>query len=399
MNVKERFLKYVSFDTASCEESETVPSTDKQKILGEYLKNELEQIGLENAEMDEKGYVYGFLPSNDGRDDAVGFIAHMDTSPAVSGKDIHPESLIYKGGDIKLSKCGEITVDAFPFLQNFVGQELIITDGTTLLGADDKAGIAEIFTAVEYLVNHPEIKHKGIAVCITPDEEIGRGADHFNFGKFPAKYAYTVDGGEIGEIEYENFNAAAAHFTVHGVNIHPGSAKNKMKNSVLIATELIDLFPKSETPAHTENYEGFYHVCDISGNETKTTINMIIRDHSMAEFKRRKAFTENAVSYINYVYGDNTVELSLTDSYYNMKTKILPHMELIRNAKQAMKNVGVEPKIVPIRGGTDGARLSYEGLPCPNLSTGGMNFHGVHEFVSVDAMVKMTEVLIELSKM
>lgn len=399
MNVKERFLKYVSFDTTSCEESKTVPSANGQRIFGEYLKNELEKIGFSDVQTDEFGYVYAFLPANDGSDDSIGFISHMDTSPSASGKDIAPECLIYTGGDIKLKKCGEISAAAYPFLQDFIGQELIVTDGTTLLGADDKAGIAEIVTACGYLVTHPEIKHKGIAVCITPDEEIGRGADRFDFSKFRAKCAYTVDGGLLGEIEYENFNAASAIFTVNGINIHPGEAKNKMKNSVLIATELIGLFPKAETPAHTEKYEGFYHICGITGDETKTTVNMIIRDHDKRKFESRKKFAENASAYINSVYGEGTVVLSMKDSYYNMKPKILPHMELIRNAEKAMENVGVTPKIVPIRGGTDGARLSYEGLPCPNLSTGGANFHSVHEFVSVDSMVKMTEVLIELAKM
>lgn len=399
MNIKERFLKYVSFETSSCEESKTVPSTDGQRVFAEYLKNELIDIGLENAELDENGYVYAFLPSNDGTDSAIGFISHMDTSPSVSGKNISPESVIYTGGNIKLKKCGEISTADYPFLQDFVGQELIVTDGTTLLGADDKAGIAEIVTACEYLTNHPEIRHKGVAVCITPDEEIGRGADCFDFRKFSAKCAYTVDGGLLGEIEYENFNAASARFTVNGINIHPGDAKNKMKNSVLIALELLNLFPKAETPAHTEKYEGFYHVCAISGDETKTTVNMIIRDHDTVLFEKRKGFAQNAADYINSVYGENTVSVEIKDSYYNMKPKILPHMELIKNAEKAMQNVGVTPKIVPIRGGTDGARLSYEGLPCPNLSTGGANFHSVHEFVSVDSMVKMTEVLIELAKM
>lgn len=399
MNIKERFLRYVSFDTTSCEESETVPSTDKQKILGKYLEEELRNVGLSEVQMDENGYVYAFLPANNGSDDAVGFIAHMDTSPSVSGKDVNPESITYTGGDIKLKKCSEISVAAYPFLSEFVGQELIVTDGTTLLGADDKAGIAEIVTACSYLIEHPEIKHKGISVCITPDEEIGRGADNFDFSKFRAKYAYTVDGGLLGEIEYENFNAASAVFTVNGINIHPGEAKNKMKNSVLIANELINLFPKAETPVHTENYEGFYHICGISGDETKTTVQMIIREHDRDLFEKRKAFAENAAAYINSVYGDSTVVLELKDSYYNMKPKILPHMELIENAEKAMRNVGVTPKIIPIRGGTDGATLSYKGLPCPNLSTGGANFHSIHEFVSVDSMVKMTEVLIELAKM
>lgn len=399
MNIKDRFLKYVSFPTTSNEESETVPSTENQRIFAEHLKNELIDIGLENAESDENGYVYAFLPSNDGTDNAIGFISHMDTSPSVSGKNISPESIVYTGGNIKLKKCGEISTSDYPFLQDFVGQELIVTDGTTLLGADDKAGIAEIVTACEYLINHPEIEHKGIAVCITPDEEIGRGADYFNFEKFRAKCAYTVDGGLLGEIEYENFNAASALFTVNGINIHPGDAKNKMKNSVLIALELMNLFPKAETPAHTEKYEGFYHVCGISGDETKTTVNMIIRDHDMNLFEKRKSFAQNAADYINSVYGENTVSVKIKDSYYNMKPKILPHIELIKNAEKTMQNVGITPKIVPIRGGTDGARLSYEGLPCPNLSTGGANFHSVHEFVSVDSMAKMTEVLIELAKM
>lgn len=399
MNIKDRFLKYVSFETASSEESEKSPSTDGQRVFAEYLKTELESIGLTGVQLDENGYLYAFLPANNGSDDAIGFISHMDTSPSVSGKDVSAQCLIYTGGDIKLKQRGEIKTSDFPFLQDFVGQELIVTDGTTLLGADDKAGIAEIVTACEYLLSHPEIKHKGIAVCITPDEEIGRGADRFDFAKFPAKFAYTVDGGLLGEIEYENFNAASALFTVHGVNIHPGDAKNKMKNSVLIAGELINLFPKAETPAHTEKYEGFYHICTISGDETETTVNMIIRDHDSGLFEKRKKFAENAAAFINSVYGENTVTVKIKDSYYNMKPKILPHMELIRNAEKAMKNVGVTPKIVPIRGGTDGARLSYEGLPCPNLSTGGANFHSVHEFVPVDSMVKMAEVLIELSQM
>lgn len=399
MNIKDRFLKYVTFETTSCEECETSPSTKGQRVFAEYLKNEMESIGLSNVELDENGYLYAFLPGNDGTQNAIGLISHMDTSPSVSGKNIKPEVLLYKGGDIKLKKCGEISILSYPFLQDFVGQELIVTDGTTLLGADDKAGIAEIVTACEYLISHPKIKHRGIAVCITPDEEIGRGADRFNFDKFKTKCAYTVDGGLLGEIEYENFNAASASFTVHGINIHPGDAKNKMKNSVLIASELINMFPKAETPAHTEKYEGFYHVCGISGDETETTVNMIIRDHDKITFQKRKNFAENAAAYINSVYGENTVDVELKDSYYNMKPKILPHMELIRNAEKAMQNVGVMPQIVPIRGGTDGARLSYEGLPCPNLSTGGANFHSVHEFVSVDSMVKMTEVLIELSQM
>lgn len=336
MQVTERFLKYVSFDTTSSETSDTVPTTAHQKELGRYLADELARLGLENAHMDQLGYVYAVLPATPGQEHvpALGLISHMDTSPAVSGADIHPQIVTYQGGDLPLAKTGCLRVKDFPFLSRYVGQQLIVTDGTTLLGADDKAGVAEIVTACEYLLAHPEIPHRTIAVCFTPDEEVGKGTDHFDPAKFPAKAAYTVDGGELGEIEYENFNAAAVTLTVHGVNIHPGSAKDKMKN---------------------------------------------------------------AVRYLNGVWGDGSFQLELKDSYYNMKEKLLPHMELIDNACAAMRAVGVEPEIVPIRGGTDGARLSWErDIPCPNLCTGGANFHGVHEFVPVASMEKMVQVLVEL---
>ena len=400
MNIKERFLKYVSFDTTSDENSTTVPTTAKQKLLGQFLADELKNMGLEDAHMDEFGYVYGYLPASPDRlgDDALGLIAHMDTAPAVSGTDIKPSVISYAGGDIELGGGVAITEKNFPCLKNYVGQDLIVTDGTTLLGADDKAGVAEIFTACEYLLAHPEISHRGIAVCITPDEEVGSGADHFNLDKFKAKKAYTVDGGELGEIEYENFNAAGAKIRVNGVNIHPGSAKNQMKNAVLMANQLISMLPPAETPAHTEGYEGFYHVGDISGNETLVTIGMIIRDHDKEKFEARKAFLTNLVAYLNTVWGEGSFVLEMRDSYYNMKEQILPHMDLITNAQNAMRAVGAEPKIIAIRGGTDGARLSYMGLPCPNLSTGGINFHSVHEFISVQAMEKMVQVLIELVK-
>ena len=400
MNIKERFLKYVSFDTTSDENSTTVPTTAKQKLLGQFLADELKAIGLQDAHMDEFGYVYGYLPATPDResDDALGLIAHMDTAPAVSGTDIKPSVINYAGGDIELGNGVSITEKNFPFLKNYVGQDLIVTDGTTLLGADDKAGVAEIFTACEYLLAHPEISHRGIAVCITPDEEVGSGADHFDLSKFHAKKAYTVDGGELGEIEYENFNAAGAKIFVNGVNIHPGSAKNQMKNAVLMATQLISMLPPAETPAHTEGYEGFYHVGDISGNETLVTMGMIIRDHDKEKFEARKAFLTNLVAYLNTVWGEGSFILEMRDSYYNMKEQILPHMDLITNAENAMRAVGAEPKIIAIRGGTDGARLSYMGLPCPNLSTGGANFHSVHEFISVQAMEKMVQVLIELVK-
>ena len=400
MDVIERFLKYVSFDTRSDENSETVPSTAKQRVLGEYLARELNEMGLENVRMDEFGYVYGFLPATAGMEalPTLGLIAHMDTSPDVSGENVKPRFVRYAGGDIVLENGEVIKSENFPTLSRYVGQELIVTDGTTLLGADDKAGIAEIFSACEYLIAHPEIAHRRIAVGITPDEEIGRGADHFDVKGFGAEVAYTVDGVELGEIEYENFNAASAKITVRGVNIHPGSAKNRMKNAVLMANQLISMMPASETPAHTEGYEGFYHIHDFVGNECFAEIAMLIRDHDFARFEERKAFLHRLVDYLNGEWGSGSFSLEIRDSYYNMREKILPHMELITNAEEAMRATGVEPTVVPIRGGTDGARLSYEGLPCPNLSTGGMNFHGVHECIPVDSLRKMVDVLVHLMK-
>ncbi|MBR6557404.1 MAG: peptidase T [Clostridia bacterium] len=398
MTVAERFLKYISFGTTSDENSESCPSTACQLILGNFLADELRSIGLSEVEIDENGYVYGVLPASSGResDPSIGFIAHMDTSNAVKGDNITPRTIRYNGGDIQLSDTVSITVKDFPYLEKYVGCDIITTDGTTLLGADDKAGIAEILTACEYLISHPEISHPRIAVGITPDEEIGRGADRFDVSRFACDWAYTVDGGELGEIEYENFNAASAKITVHGVNIHPGSAKNKMKNASLLAAEFINMLPKAETPSHTEGYEGFYHLCGMEGDETQAKLMYIIRDHSMSKFLKRKAFVKNLVTYLNGVYGKGTFEAEISDSYYNMKEKILPFMHIVDNAVNAMKSCGVEPIIVPIRGGTDGARLSFEGLPCPNLSTGGANFHGVHEFIPVQSMEKMVDVLIKL---
>lgn len=399
MDVLQRFLKYVSFDTRSDEESTTFPSTAKQLVLGKFLAEELKSIGLVDTVLDENGYVYGFLPASAGREKepAIGFVAHMDTSPDVSGKDAKPSVVAYAGDDICLPYA-TLTTKNFPYLKNYIGQHLVVTDGSTLLGADDKAGIAEIFTACEYLVTHPEISHRAVAVCITPDEEIGCGADRFPYARFAAKEAYTVDGGELGEIEYENFNAASAVICIHGVNIHPGAAKNKMKNAVLLAAELISLLPPAQTPAHTEGYEGFYHVSDVTASESEAVIKLLIRDHDSEQFAARKVFLTELVAYLNGRDGEGTYELTITDSYYNMKEKILPAMHLIRNAEAAMRKVGVEPKVVPIRGGTDGARLSYEGLPCPNLSTGGMNAHSVHEFVPVEALEAMTQVVVELTK-
>ncbi|MBQ7346676.1 MAG: peptidase T [Clostridia bacterium] len=400
MDVIERFLKYVSFDTRSDENSETVPSTSKQKILGEYLARELNAIGLAEVRMDEYGYVYGVLPATAGCEDlpTLGLIAHMDTSPDAGGANVRPHIVHYEGGDIPLENGEVIDLATFPFLTRYIGGELIVTDGNTLLGADDKAGIAEIVSACEFLIGHPEIPHGKIAVGITPDEEIGRGADHFDIKGFGADVAYTVDGEELGEIEYENFNAASAKITVHGVNIHPGSAKNRMKNAILMANEFISMMPATETPAHTEGYEGFYHIHDFTGCETEATFAMLIRDHDSKKFEERKAFLRRLSNYLNGKWGAGSFTLEIRDSYYNMKEMILPHMELIENAKDAMRSVGVEPKVIPIRGGTDGARLSYEGLPCPNLSTGGTNFHGIHEVIPVESMRKMVDVLVYLMR-
>lgn len=399
MKVEERFLKYVSFDTQSDEESETCPSSEKQKILGEYLAKELEEIGLKDARMDEHGYVYAYLPASEGIDTAaIGFIAHMDTSPSASGENIKAKTIKYEGGDIELSPHVYTKVADYPFLEKYVGQQLIVTDGTTLLGADDKAGVAEIVTAMEYLIAHPEIKHGKISVGFTPDEEIGRGSDLFDIKAFGCEYAYTVDGGSLGELEYENFNAAAVAVTFNGVNVHPGSAKNIMKNSLLMANDFINMLPENETPAHTENREGFFHVMDVRGDETKTILRMLIRDHDKVKFEERKALVRNICSSLNSKWSEGSCILDLRDSYYNMCEIIEQNMHVVERAKKAMAEAGVEPKIVPVRGGTDGARLSFEGLPCPNLFTGGENFHGVHEFVSVDAMKKAVEVIVNIAK-
>lgn len=400
MDVIERFLHYVSFDTESDEYSQTVPSTAKQKILGAALAEELKALGLSNVRFDENGYVYAFLPATAGYENRppLGFLAHMDTSSGASGANVKPRIVRYEGGELPLGNGKTLDPAVFPSLCRYQGQELIVTDGTTLLGADDKAGVAEIMSAVAELIAHPEIPHGRIAVGFTPDEEIGAGMDHFSVEQFGAQFAYTVDGGELGEIEYENFNAASATLRVHGVNIHPGSAKNKMKNALLMANEWISRLPAAETPAHTEGYEGFYHVNHMEGDETETTVSLIVRDHDMQKFLARKAFLEALTAYENRVWGDGCFELTLRDSYYNMKEQILPHMELIENAEAAMRKVGVEPVCLPIRGGTDGARLSFMGVPCPNLSTGGANFHGVHEYIPVRSMRKMVEVLVCLMR-
>lgn len=397
MKVYERFLKYVSFPTASDEFSESVPSTEKQKTLGKFIADELTSLGMEDVLLDEKGYVYAKLTGN--IDGAIGFIAHLDTSPDAPDHPINARIIVYNGGDIVLSDDVVTTVKEYPFIEKYKGESLIVTDGKTLLGADDKAGVAEIVSMCEYFINNPDAPHKTIAVCFTPDEEIGRGADHFDYERFAAKEAYTVDGGALGEIEYENFNAASAVVNVNGIIIHPGSAKNKMKNAALLVAEFMSMMPKNEIPACTEGYEGFYHIHDIKSDETHGEIRMIIRDHDKEKFEKKKEFLRNLVEYLNTVHGKDTFTLETKDSYYNMKEQILPFMYLIDNAKKAFLSVGVTPECVPIRGGTDGARLSYEGLPCPNLSTGGENFHSVREFISIRSLEKMTETLISLARL
>ena len=400
MTATERFLKYITFDTESDESSQTVPSTEKQKVLGAYLARELEEMGLEGAHMDQYGYVYGWLPASKGREDdpVVALIAHMDTAPRVSGKNAKARVVAYAGGDIVLNQEKGIVMKAaeFPDLADQVGKHLIVTDGTTLLGADDKAGVAEIFTAVDHLIQHPELPHGRVAVCITPDEEVGQGADYVDLEKLGAAYGYTVDGGPLGSLEYENFNAAGANVTIHGVNIHPGDAKNKMKNACLIAAELIAMVPPAEAPAHTEGYEGFYHLCTMSGDESEAKLEWIIRDHDREKFEARKTVMANIGDYLNGKYGPGTVEMDIQDTYRNMKEMVLPHPEILDRARSAFRAAGIEPVDVAIRGGTDGAKLSFLGLPCPNLSTGGYHFHGVYEYIPRESLESMTEVLVHL---
>ena len=402
MKAYERLLKYAAIDTQSGEDVQGTPSTPGQLRLCALLAEEMRTIGLQKVYEDGRGYVYGYLPASAGMENepTIGFIAHVDTAPDFSGTGVKPvlhEN--YDGGDVALGTSGLVlSPEKFPDLKDCVGQTLITTDGTTLLGADDKAGVAEIVSACAELLAHPEIPHRAIAVCFTPDEEIGRGADHFDRAKFPAPVAYTVDGGELGEIEYENFNAAAAELTVRGLNIHPGEAKNKMKNAVLMANQFLSLLPPAQTPAHTEGYEGFYHVCAMEGDESLARVQLIVRDHDRKKFETRKDFLHRTADYLNTIWGAGSFELTVRDSYYNMKEKILPHMDLIENAQAAMRAAGVEPRIVAIRGGTDGARLSWEGLPCPNLSTGGLNFHSIHEYIPVESLQKMTRVLVALAR-
>lgn len=397
--VVERFLRYAQVDTKSDPDSETCPSTEKQLNLGHMLVEELKEIGMTEVSMDANGYVMATLPANMKGVKTIGFIAHMDTSPDMSGENVRPTFVEnYDGGDIILNKEKNVVLSPldFPDLKDYVGETLITTDGTTLLGADDKAGIAEIITAMEYLISHPELKHGEVKVAFTPDEEIGRGADLFDVEKFNAAFAYTLDGGPLGELEYENFNAASAKIHIQGRNVHPGSSKNTMVNSMLIAMELNALLPPAERPEYTEHYEGFTHLTNIHGDVEETELHYIIRDHSPGLFEKKKRVITAAVDFLNLKYGADTVNLQLTDSYYNMKEKIEPVMEIVELAKLAMEQAGVTPRITPVRGGTDGARLSYMGLPCPNIFTGGHNYHGKYEFIPINSMKKAVDVIIKL---
>lgn len=399
MNVLDRFLKYISISSQSDENCEKCPSTGTQFEVAKVLVEELKAMGIE-AEVDENCYVYATIPASKGRENepAIGLIAHMDTAPAFSGDNIKPSIIEnYDGKDIVLNKEKNIVMETavFPHLLKYKGQRLVVTDGTTLLGADDKAGIAEIMTVAEILSKN-EISHCAVKIGFTPDEEIGRGAKLFNVEKFGAEYAFTVDGGELGELEYENFNAAAAVITVNGNCIHPGEGKNRMKNAVLLAMEYNSMLPESETPARTEGYEGFYHILNCNGDEEKTVMQYIIRDHDRSVFETRKDRMNKIADYLNDKYGAGTIEIEIKDSYYNMKEKIEPHMEIIERAAKAFEQNGVTPITNPIRGGTDGATLSFMGLLCPNLSAGGHNFHGKFEYVPVESMEKMVQVLVTL---
>ena len=400
MKAHERFLHYVSFDTTSDESNPACPSTPGQLTLANALAEELLNLGLSDARVDEHGYVYASLPANCETDTpTLGFIAHMDTSPDACGHDIHPRIVEnYDGGDIVLNEeqHAVMSPNKYTHLRDYIGQDLIVTDGTTLLGADDKAGVAEIMTLVEE-IQRDNLPHGKLCFAFTPDEEIGRGADLFDVPGFGAQFAYTVDGGKLGELEYENFNAASAVVTVHGLNIHPGEAKNKMKNALLIAIEFQNMLPAWEIPACTEGYEGFQHLNRMNGDEETATLHYIIRDHDRAKFEAKKERFRRIAAYLNEKHGDGTIELELADSYYNMREKVEPYLFLIENAKRAMLDVGVTPLVQPIRGGTDGSRLSYMGLPCPNLSTGGHNGHGRFEYIPVQSMDAMVRVLRRLA--
>lgn len=403
MTVIDRFLKYVTFDTQSDENTGVTPSTDKQMVFAKYLQQELQELGLEDITLDENGYLFATLPANVDRPiPVIGFIAHMDTSPDMSGENVKPRIVEkYDGTDIVLCSKDNIVLSPsqFPELLDHKGEDLIVTDGHTLLGADDKAGIAEIISAVAYLKEHPEIKHGKIRIGFNPDEEIGLGAHKFDVEKFGAKWAYTMDGGEVGELEFENFNAAAAKVTIKGRNVHPGYAKNKMINSMLVANEFMSMLPADETPATTEGYEGFYHLVGMKGEVELSELSYIIRDHDRGKFENRKALVAECAKRINEKYGNEIVTVDLKDQYYNMRQEVEPLMHIIDIAFGAMKEAGVEPKVKAIRGGTDGAQLSFKGLPCPNIFAGGLNFHGRYEFVPVQSIEKAVKVIVKIAEL
>jgi tripeptide aminopeptidase len=398
--VLNRFLKYIKIDTQSDENSESTPSTEKQFTLANVLKQELTDLGLSDISLDEKCYLMATLPANtDKKIPTIGFIAHMDTSPDMPGAVENPNIVYnYTGEDVVINKEKNLvlTTTEFPELKDYIGKTLLTTDGNTLLGADDKAGIAEILTAIEYLVQHPEVKHGTIKVGFTPDEEIGRGVDHFDVKKFNAEFAYTLDGGAIGELEYENFNAAGAKIFIQGRNIHPGYAKNKMINAMLVAMEFNALLPANERPEHTANYEGFYHLVKMEGSVENAMLQYIVRDHDKTKFEQKKKTMTEAVDFMKKRYGEDVFRLELKDQYFNMKEMVVPVIHVVETARQAMEEVGVVPVVVPIRGGTDGARLSYMGLPCPNIFAGGHNFHGKFEYVPVESMEKAVEVILKI---
>lgn len=395
-----RFLRYVQIDTRSDENSKSFPSTKKQFDLADVLEKELNEIGLSNVQVDKYGYVMATLPSNtDKTVPVIGFLAHMDTAPDMSGKDVKPQIFEnYNGEDLILNKQNNVTISVkdFPEIKKYKGQTIITASGDTLLGADDKAGIAEIMTAMDYLVQHPEIKHGEIKVAFTPDEEIGKGVDYFDVKKFGADYAYTLDGGAIGELEYENFNAAGISIQIQGNNIHPGDAKGKMLNAILVAAELNDMLPIEQRPEFTEGYEGFFHIIRFFGTVETAEIHYIIRDHDRKKFEQKKELIKDVISFINRKYHPETAKYKLEDQYYNMREKVEPVYHIVEQAKQAMIELGITPDIKPIRGGTDGARLSYMGLPCPNLFTGGHNYHGKHEFIPLESMEKAVKVILKI---
>lgn len=401
MDITKRFLNYTQFDTQSTEDSDSVPSTPKQLIFAEYLKKELEHEGLSNVEMDDRGYIYATLKANTKGDiPTIGFISHYDTSPDCSGADIKPHIVNhYDGSDILLSEGIVSSPKKFPELLQHVGEDLIVTDGHTLLGADDKAGIAEIVQAMCWLRDHPEVKHGDIRIAFNPDEEIGMGAHYFDVEKFGCDWAYTMDGGDVGELEFENFNAASARINIKGVSVHPGYAKGKMVNANLLAMELAAMLPEDERPETTEAYQGFFHLLNVKGNVEKATMSYIIRDHDRDRFEDRKRTIEGVVKTLNQKYGEGSITAEIKDQYYNMKEKIDPQMHVIDVVLHAMQTCGVTPRVKPIRGGTDGAQLSFKGLPCPNIFAGGVNFHGPYEFVSIQSMEKAQQVIIEICKL